>query len=82
MEEISMSKLEALMRDRLAEIGSPLPFTIIQTVKDYAGCNWRVAVGPVTDGQSLEGHSAACTTARRELSEDYNLEPERKESET
>ena len=50
--------------------------------KDCAGRNWRITAGPVPEGQSLAEHSTACLAARMELSKDYNLEPERKESET
>ena len=50
--------------------------------KDYPGRNWRITAGPVPEGQSLAEHSTACLAARMELSKDYNLEPERKESET
>ncbi len=50
--------------------------------KDYAGRNWRITSGPVPEGQSLAQHGTACLAVRMELSKDYNLEPERKESET
>ena len=79
--EISKSALEALVRVRLAESGSPFPFTIHRTEDDIAGCNWWLTHGPVPKGQDLAEHAAACTWVRRGLSEDYNLEPEDQESE-
>ena len=82
VKEISKRSLEALVRVCLAESGSPFPFTIHHTKEDCAGCNWWLVRGPVPKGQSLVEHAAACTWARRALSEEYNLEPEDKESET
>ena len=81
MKEISKNELDALVRVRLAELGSPFPFTIHRTDEDIAGCNWWLTPGPVPAGQSLLDHRTACTWVRRALSEDYNLEPEDQESE-
>ena len=88
MKEISQSKLEALVRDRLEELGSPLPFTIYRRTKNHEGCNWTVTEGPVTSKgpvttrQDLEVHGNALDRAWEELCKDYNLELEEKESET
>ena len=81
MNEISKNELEALVRVRLRELGSPFPFTIHRIDEDFGGCNWWLVHGPVPEGQSLLEHRSACTWARRELSEDYNLAPEEEESE-
>ena len=82
MKEISKNEIEALVRDRLAELGSPFPFTINRRKKDYRGCNWRVTCGPVTRAQHLTDHVAACTKAWSELGMDYNLAPQDEESKT
>ena len=76
VKEISKSKLEALVRVGLLEVGSPFPFTIHRTDEDISGCNWWLTHGPVPKGQDLVEHRSACTWVRRGLSQYYNLEPE------
>ena len=81
MEQISTSKLKALVRDRLAALGSPFPFTIGRKTKDYRDCNWRITAGPMPEGLRLKTHDEVCWRAWSELTKDYNLEPEEKQPE-
>ncbi len=80
MEWVSKERLADIVEAKLAELGSPLPFTSHREwrVDRKTGCNWSITVGPVGRTENLPEHGETCRAAWEEFRKEYNLEPEKK----